>query len=620
MPAARRDRGVGPYEAEVVRRVAERAPLGFAVFLLCLVLNTIFESLHFPERRVWMATFAAGFLLLVAVASALVRRRPAWSVYVLVAFVNLVGVALNVYHLLVGASVAMGLWSLTGLLTASAVILPWGSRSQALACLGTLLSYPLQLAAGTDPLTWGAGGTYLFLVGLLGVFAASLFARSLRSDLQLMAALSEREARLQSYFDLSLVGAAILSPDGRCGEVNDELCRMFGYSRPELLRLSWLDLVHAEEASRAKDVFLATVSHELRTPLTPILAWSRLLREGRLGAEKTTAGLAAVERSARAQARLIDDLLDVSRLAARDFRVVLRPMDLAPVVRTAVEVVRPAADAKGVALETALPPLAVPVQGDPERLQQVVWNLVSNAVKFTPRGGRGRIALERVDDRARLTVRDTSEGISQDFLPYVFERFRQADSSGTRRHGGLGPGLAIVPGLVERPGGSVRAESAGTEQGAVFTVELPLLASVAEEAVRVQAGRQATAAEPDAASGAPLGGLRVLVVDDDPDSNAVVSALLVSCGAEVQTAVSAPEALEVAGRWQPDVVVSDIAMPGEDGCTRLRQLRARGGPLGRVPAVALTAYAGMNDRRRGFAAGFQAPVVKPVDPAQLPAG
>src|SRR5438128_2077855 len=472
MPAARRDRGVGPYEAEVVRRVAERAPLGFAVFLLCLVLNTIFESLHFPERRVWMATFAAGFLLLVAVASALVRRRPAWSVYVLVAFVNLVGVALNVYHLLVGASVAMGLWSLTGLLTASAVILPWGSRSQALACVGTLLSYPLQLAAGTDPLTWGAGGTYLVLVVSLGVFAASLFARSLRSDLQLMAALSEREARLQSYFDLSLVGAAILSPHGRCGEVNDELCRMFGYSRPELLRLSWLDLVHAEEcrtaaavlaralsragtpqardmccvrkdgekldaivsvrglpgpegaidhvmvlvqditerkrveaererylaqaetarrqaeeASRAKDVFLATVSHELRTPLTPILAWSRLLREGRLGAEKTTAGLAAVERGARAQARLIDDLLDVSRLAARDWRVALRPMDLVPVVRAAVEVVRPAADAKGVALESALPPLVVPVQGDPERLQQVVWNLVSNAVKFTPRGG-----------------------------------------------------------------------------------------------------------------------------------------------------------------------------------------------------------------------------------------
>jgi len=375
----------------------------------------------------------------------------------------------------------------------------------------------------------------------------------------------------------------------------------------------------AEEASRAKDVFLATVSHELRTPLTPILAWSRLLREGRLGAEKTTAGLAAVERSARAQARLIDDLLDVSRLGARDWRVALRPMDLAPVVRAAVEVVRPAADAKGVALETALPPLAVPVQGDPERLQQVVWNLVSNAVKFTPRGGRVRIALERVDDRARLTVRDTGEGISPDFLPYVFERFRQADSSGTRRHGGLGLGLAIVRGLVERHGGSVRAESAGTEQGAVFTVELPLLASVAEEAARVQPGRQVTTAEPDAAPGAPLGGLRVLVVDDDPDSNAVVSALLVSCGAEVQTAVSAPDALEVAGRWQPDVVVSDIAMPGEDGCTLLRQLRARGGPLGRVPAVALTAYAGMNDRRRVFAAGFQAHVVKPFDPAQLAA-
>src|SRR5947199_2047515 len=251
MPAGGRDRGVGPYEAEVVRRLAERAPLGFAVFLGCLVLNTIFEFLHFPERRVWMEGFAAGFVLLVAVAWALVLRRPAWSVYVMLGFVNAAAVALNAYHLIVGASVTMGLWSLTGLLTASAVILPWGSRSQALACVGALVSYPLQLAAGTDPLTWGAGGTYLFLVGSLGVFAASLFARSLRSDLQLMASLSEREARLQSYFDLSLVGAAILSPDGRCGEVNDELCRMFGYSRPELLRLSWLVLVHAEECRTA---------------------------------------------------------------------------------------------------------------------------------------------------------------------------------------------------------------------------------------------------------------------------------------------------------------------------------------------------------------------------------
>src|SRR2546425_549126 len=502
------------------RRAGERVPLGFAVFLGCLVLNTIFEFIHFPERRVWMEAFAAGFVLLVAVAWPLVLRRPAWSVYIMLGFVNVAGIALSAYRLIVGASLTMGLWSLTGLLTASAVILPWGSRSQALACVGTLLSYPLQLAAGTaDPLTWGAGGTYLFLVGSLGVFAASLFARSLRSDLQLMAALSEREARLQSYFDLSLVGAAILSPDGRCGEVNDELCRMFGYSRPELLRLSWLDLVHAEECRTAA----AVLARALSPAGTPQARDMRCMRKDgeMLDAIVSGRGLpgpAAVERSARAQARLIDDLLDVSRLAARDWRVALRPMDLAPVVRAAVEVVRPAADAKGVALETALPPLAVPVEGDPERLQQVVWNLVSNAVKFTPRGGRVRIALERVDDRARLTVRDTSEGISQDFLPYVFERFRQADSSGTRRHGGLGPGLAIVPGLVERPGGSVRAESAGTEQGAVFTVELPLLASVAEEAVRVQAGRQATAAEPDAASGAPLGGLRVLVVDDDPDS------------------------------------------------------------------------------------------------------
>jgi PAS domain-containing protein len=226
-------RSQGPYQGEIVRRVAERAPLGFVVFLICMVLSALFEVLRFPDRRGWMGAFAAGFALLVAVAWTLVRRRPAWSVHVMVGFVNVMGVGLNAYHVLVGASVAMCVWSLTGLLASSAVILPWGRRSQTLACAGTLLSYPLHLVAGTaDPLTWGAGGTYLLVVGSLGVFAASLLERSLQSDLRLMAALFEREARLQSYFDLSLVGAAILSPDGRCSEVNDELCRMTGYARP----------------------------------------------------------------------------------------------------------------------------------------------------------------------------------------------------------------------------------------------------------------------------------------------------------------------------------------------------------------------------------------------------
>jgi PAS domain S-box-containing protein len=559
-----------------------------------------------------------------------------------------------------------------------------------------LLSYPLHLAAGTaDPLTWGAGGTYLLVVLVLSVFGASLFAGSLRTDLRLSAALSEREARLQSYFDLSLVGTAILSPDGTCSEVNDELCRMLGYSRAELRRLSWPALVppeerdaagallaralsdggapecrdmrcarkegetihaivslrglpgaegvidhvmlvvqditerkraeaererylaraeearrEAEEASRAKDAFLATVSHELRTPLTPILAWSGILREGGLGGAQTITALSAIERSARAQAQLIDDLLDVSRIVSGEWRLAPRPVDLGPIVQAAVDVMRPAAEAKGVDITTTSPARAVSVQGDPARLQQVIWNLVANAVKFTPRGGRVEVGFERADPHARITVRDTGEGISPGFLPHVFDRFRQADSSSTRRYGGLGLGLAIVRALVELHGGTVHAESAGEGLGATFTVELPLASSETRTA-----GAELAHAVPRAS----LEGLRVLVVDDDPESNAVVSTVLASCGADVRTALSTREALELAGRWQPDVLVSDIAMPGEDGLALLETLRARGGSFGRLPAVALTACAGPGDRRRLLAAGFQAYVAKPFRPAELAA-
>ncbi len=699
MPAPPQGRTT-PYEAEISRRVTARAPLGFAVFLACVALSTVFEIARFPERRGWMSALASGFTFLVAVAWLAIRRRPAGTIPVLLLFVNVVGVALNCYHAVVGASIAMCVWTLTGLLAGSAVILPWGARSQVLACVGTLITYPLHLEVGTtDPLTWAAGGTYLLVVTSLSVFGAALFARSLRTDLRLTATLSEREARLQSYFDLSLVGAAILTPDGHPVEVNDELARMLGYSRAELGRRSWLELVHpderasaaaligsalgegsaprrrdvrfvrangetlhgilsirglpgaegaidhvmvlvqditdrkraeaereeylaraeaarcaAEEANRAKDAFLATVSHELRTPLTPILAWSGALRLGVVDPEQRSAALAAIQRNARAQARLIDDLLDVSRVISGDWRVALRPVALGAVVRGAVDVIRPAAELKGVALETSVPPLPVAVRGDPERLQQVVWNLVSNGVKFTPRGGTVAVAVERTGDRARIVVRDTGAGISSDFLPHVFERFRQGDSSTTRRHGGLGLGLAIVRALVERHGGTVYAESGGPGRGATFTVELPLLVAVAPEPGSGERGREPSPEDTDAPFRVSLDGLRVLVVDDDVDSNAVVGTLLASCGAEVRTAVSTAEALAVAGRWPPDVLVSDIAMPGEDGCALLRKLRAR---EGYVPAVALTAYTGKADRARVLDAGFEAYVAKPFDPTQL---
>ena len=698
MLAAYRQRTRDPYRDQMLRRVIGRTPLGFAVFLGCVALSTLFETLHFPERRGWMTAFATTFVGLVVLARGLLRRRPAWTVPVLLGFVNAVGIALNAYHVIVGASLAACVWVLTGLVASAAVILPWGARNQALACLGALLSYPLHLVAGTaDPLTWGAGGTYLVVAASLSVFGASLFARYLRGELELSAALSEREARLRSYFDLSLVGTAILSPDGTCTEVNDELCRMLCYTRAELLGLPWRALVHpgdraafatllrqmlsgsaaperrdarwmrkngaaiyaivsmrglpgphggidhvmvlvqditerklveaererylqraeaarerAEEASRAKDEFLATVSHELRTPLTPILAWSSMLRTGEIGTEKSTAALAAIEQSARAQAQLIDDLLDVSRIVSGEWRLTLLPVDVAPAIKAAVGVMQPAADAKGVKLEVSLPESRVPVLGDSDRLQQVISNLLSNAVKFTPRGGQVQVSLERLETCARLVVRDTGEGIDPAFLPHVFERFRQADSSATRGHGGLGLGLAIVRTLVALHEGTVHADSLGKGLGAVFTVELPL-------AVEVESAIERGAHHHVAAAGTSLGGLHVLVVDDDPGSNAVVSAVLASRGVEVRTAGSTPEALEIAGRWVPDVLVSDIAMPGEDGYALLEKLRARERDLGRIPAIALTAYAGTAERVRVLAAGFEAHLAKPFDPAELTA-
>jgi PAS domain S-box-containing protein len=680
-----------------VARIAARAPLGFAIFLVCVALGTIFEIVRFPERRGWMLGFAAGFVMLVAVAWGLIRRRPAWTVGVMLAFINLIGVALNAYHVIVGGSVAMCVWTLTGLLCTSALILRWGSLNQALASLGVLLSYPLHLEAGVaDPLAWAAGAAYLLVVVSLAVFGSALFARYEQTGLDLTAALSEREARLQGYLDLALVGTATLSLDGTFREVNDELCRIFGHARDRLLDLAWLDLVHpeerataaallagamagggprrrelrcvrengetihgivsmcglpgptgaidhvmmlvqditprkradaereryllraetarreAEEASRAKDAFLATVSHELRTPLTPILAWSEVLRHEEVDANHRTSALAAIQRSARAQARLIDDLLDVSRMVSGEWRLTFRPVDLLPIVRAAVEVVRPAAVAKGVALEISLPATGFPVQADAERMQQIVWNLASNAVKFTPAGGRIEVVVDRVEDRCRITVRDTGEGIDPEFLPYVFDRFRQADNSTTRRHGGLGLGLTIVRALVERHRGTVWAESQGKDRGAVFIVELPVLAMDAHQ--NTPAADRAVTAPP-----ASLEGLNVLVVDDDAESSAVVSALLSSCGADVRTAGSTAEALEIAARWHLDVLVSDIAMPGEDGCTLLRKIRARGGALERVPAVALTAYAGTADRSRMLEAGFQVHLAKPFDPFELAA-
>ncbi|HEX2222962.1 MAG TPA: response regulator [Thermoanaerobaculia bacterium] len=371
----------------------------------------------------------------------------------------------------------------------------------------------------------------------------------------------------------------------------------------------------AESASQMKDEFLATLSHELRTPLNAIVGWAALLRTGDLQGEKFLRAVESIERNARAQARLIEDLLDVSAIIFGKLSLEARPIDLLPVVEGAVDVVRATAEAKGVRLESRLKPGAGPLLGDPDRLQQVAWNLLSNAIKFTPRGGTVEVVLETFGEYVRLTVCDDGPGIDPTFHPFLFEPFRQANRTLTRRHGGLGLGLAIVKRLVDLHGGEVRAENRGPGQGARFVVDLPLNAEPPERRAQPADGLRASGIE----CPPQLDGLRILVVDDEPDSRELVSTILTECGAEVATAASVEEALGVLEPFQPDVLISDIAMPERDGYELIRAIRERASREGsaRLPAVALTAHARAEDRLRSFQSGFDLHVVKPVDPAEL---
>ena len=369
----------------------------------------------------------------------------------------------------------------------------------------------------------------------------------------------------------------------------------------------------AEESGRVKDEFLATLSHELRTPLTSILGWANLLRTARLDDATRAQALEAIERNAQNQKRLIEDLFDVSRIITGKLRLDVRQIDLARVVEDAVEVVRPAADANGIRLATYCEPGAGEVMGDPGRLQQVVWNLLFNAVKFTASGGRVEIRLAREGSRASVSVSDTGRGIAPEFLPRVFDRFRQADGSTTRAHGGLGLGLSIVRHIVEAHGGRVRAESPGVGLGSTFTLTLPLLAVRADAPDRV--GRDYYAAREPVRR---LEGLRVLVVDDDEDARQMIGAVLTRFGAQVRPCGTAGEALEAVRGWKPDVLLSDIGMPHEDGYDLIRRVRSLApAEGGQTPAAALTAYARDEDRARALAAGFQLHAAKPVCPDEL---
>ncbi len=383
--------------------------------------------------------------------------------------------------------------------------------------------------------------------------------------------------------------------------------------RTLLLAAAQAARAEADSANGVKDEFLATLSHELRTPLTSILGWSHLLTGGKLDKQQTVSAIETIARNARAQGRLIDELLDISRITTGKLCLDVRSVKLAPLIQAVVDDVRPAADGRRINLEAAFDSNVGPILGDPDRLQQIVWNLLTNAIKFTPKRGDVQVRLERNDSYALITVSDTGQGIATELLPHVFERFRQADSSNTRSNGGLGLGLSIVRQLVELHRGMVTAESSGENAGTTFRVMLPLpnVPEVPNAAEKTERNSPTTAQH-------LLSGLRVLVVDDEQDTRELVAALLTTCGAEVVSVSSATEALDQMKRQRFNLLISDIGMPdmnGYDLIGRIRQLGEEHG--GRTPAMALTAYAGIEDRKRALAAGYEMHIPKPFVAAEL---
>ena len=396
---------------------------------------------------------------------------------------------------------------------------------------------------------------------------------------------------------------------------------LFARRRAELDALEKQKLYEeAARANEAKDQFLATVSHELRTPLTSILGWAQMLTSGKLDESMRQRAIATIERNARSQAQIVEDLLDISRIVNGKLRLNVQLFSPQLSVEAALEALRPAAGAKNISLQLVLDPSAGPISGDPERLQQIVWNLLSNAIKFTPKGGRVQLTLKKRDSSVQIIVSDNGAGIPAEHLPTIFDTFTQVDPTSTRKQGGLGLGLAIVKKLVELHGGHVEASSNGLGKGAAFTVTLPLAAmkadSAASETASDTAGRFPI---PENTEEFGLGGARILLVEDDDDARGMLASVLLSAHAVVETASNAQEALILYEGIQPDLIVSDIGMPDMDGYEFIAELRRRERSAGRpgIPAVALTAYARVQDRMRALTAGFQMHVAKPVEPAEL---
>ncbi len=452
------------------------------------------------------------------------------------------------------------------------------------------------------------------LVSLAAIALAYLLARYLATLITRPVAVLTRTAqRVSDSRNYSLRAPAIASDDeigGFTATFNEML---------EQIERQDIDLKasreQAEVASRMKDEFLATLSHELRTPMTPILGWAQILRRIAGDDPKIVQAAEVIERNALVQTRIIDDLLDMSRIVSGKIRLEVRPYDLRDVVDAAVEAVRAAAEARGIVLETRVDASVPTLRGDPQRIQQVVWNLLSNAIKFTGQGGSVRLEARRVQAQVQVSVSDTGLGIAPEFLPFVFERFRQADSSATRNHGGLGLGLAIVKQIVELHGGTVGVASGGAGQGACFTIALPVSPLRGDTRVAAALPRRAPGTRRQAHA---LSGVRVLVVDDERDAREWIGRVLEDSGAEVRLLPTAVDALQQIAEIRPDVLLSDIGMPGTDGYAFIRQLRAMPEAMGgETPAIALTAFARNEDRARALGAGYQLHLGKPIDEDEL---
>ncbi|MFN6572236.1 response regulator [Dendronalium sp. ChiSLP03b] len=390
------------------------------------------------------------------------------------------------------------------------------------------------------------------------------------------------------------------------------------HERAQLLAREQQARLEAEAANRLKDEFLATLSHELRSPLNAMLGWTRLLNSRKFDEVTTVKAMQTIERNAKAQAQLVEDLLDVSRIIQGKLRLHIRPMNLVDAIEAAIETVLPAANAKEIQIQTVLDPALGSITGDPDRLQQAIWNLLSNAVKFTPKGGQVRVLVEQVNSQVEIIVTDTGQGISPEFIPFVFDRFRQADSSITRTYSGLGLGLAIVRHLVELHGGIVCANSLGKGQGATFTVKLPQIpippkTSTVDQIHATNDGQEVTFENLPT-----LEGIRVLIVDDEADARNFVATVLETCGASITAVTSATEAIEAISKFSFHVLVSDIGMPEEDGYQLIRKVRAlKPEQGGEIPAIALTAYTRVEDRLQTITAGYQMHLSKPVEPAAI---